>query len=126
MAVTVLVVDDERAHREFLSRWLTSWGYEVSTAADARSALESMLAAPADILLTDIKMADLDGLWLAERVRAKWPQTPIIMTTGVMDVETVARAQRLGAVDYVTKPFGKELMRQALERAEQRLGEPNK
>lgn len=85
-----------------------------------------MLAAPADILLTDIKMADLDGLWLAERVRAKWPQTPIIMTTGVMDVETVARAQRLGAVDYVTKPFGKELMRQALERAEQRLGEPNK
>ncbi len=121
MALAVLVVDDEQGVREILRRWLDRWGYDVRVAADAREALEAMLLAPADILLTDIKMPDHDGLWLVERVRAKWPRTAIVMATGVVELEAVKKAQRLGAVDYVTKPFGRELLRQALERAEQKL-----
>ena len=117
----MLVVDDERAHRELLRRWLEAWGYPVTVAPDARAALEAMLASPADILMADIKMPQQDGMWLAERVREKWPRTQIIMATGVMDVATVKKAQQLGAVDYVTKPFGRELLRQALDRAEQKL-----
>jgi CheY-like chemotaxis protein len=116
----VLVVDDEQGVREVLQRWLERWGYQVRVAAHAREALESMLAAPADILLTDIKMPDRDGLWLVERVRAKWPNTPIIVASGVVEMEAVKKAQRLGAVDYVTKPFGRELLHQALQRAEQK------
>ena len=117
----MLVVDDERAQRELLRRWLDSWSYDVRLAADAREALAAMLAQPADILLADIRMPGHDGLWLIERVRAKWPRTAIIVASGVAELEAVKKAQRLGAVDYVTKPFGREVIKQALERAEQTL-----
>jgi CheY-like chemotaxis protein len=114
----VLVVEDDPGNRELLRRWLAEWNYVVDTAASAAEGLTSMLAAPAEIILCDIRMPGIhDGLWLVERVRAKWPRTAIIMASGVMELDIVQRAQRLGAIDYVTKPFGRELMRQALDRA---------
>ena len=118
---TVLVVDDERAQRELLWRWLDRWGYSVFTAADAATALAMMAAHPADIMVTGMRMPEHDGLWLIERVSANWPRTAIIMASGVVEIEAMQKAQRLGAVDYVTKPFGKELLHQALERAEKKL-----
>ena len=118
----VLVVDDESRVTELLGRWLTRWNYEVNTAASAIEALESMLAQPCDIMLCDIRMPGQDGLWLAERVREKWPRTAIIMASGVMEVDDVMKSRKLGAVDYVTKPFGKELLLQALDRAAVALG----
>jgi FixJ family two-component response regulator len=57
------------------------------------------------------------GVWLLERVRAKWPQTKIIMASGVVEMDVVKKSQRLGAIDFVTKPFGREMLRQALDRA---------
>lgn len=123
MAWTLLVVDDEGPLRELLRRRLTDWGYRVMVAADAQAALEAMLAQPADIVLADINMPGHDGLWLMERVRAKWPRTAVILVTGVVELEAVKKAQRLGAVDYVTKPFGREMLRQALARAEQKLAQ---
>ncbi len=123
VALAVLVVDDERVQRELLRRWLASWSYDVRIAADAREALEAMLAKPADILLADIKMPGHDGLWLLERVRAKWPRTAIIVASGVVELEAVRKARQLGAVDYVTKPYGRELLWQALDRAERRLAQ---
>lgn len=113
----MLVVEDERAQRELLQRWIQPWGFSVRTAVDARAGLEAMLAEPADILLVDIRMPGRDGFWLIERVRAKWPHTAIIVATGVVELLAVRKAQNLGAVDYVTKPFGRELLRQALGRA---------
>ena len=104
----VLVVDDEAPICRLLTRWLESWGYAV-------------MAEPASIMLCDIRMPGHDGLWLLERVRTRWPQTAIIMATGVDDIETVAKSQREGVVDYVTKPFGRELLLQALRRAEAAL-----
>jgi FixJ family two-component response regulator len=73
-----------------------------------------MLIEPAAIILCDIRMPEHDGLWLVERVREKWPRTAIVMATGVDDLQTVMRAQRAGVIDYVTKPFQWELLRQAL------------
>lgn len=70
--ISVLVVDDEAPVRELLRRWLEGWGYRVTQAGNATDALESMLAKPAPILFCDVTMPGHDGLWLIERVRAKW------------------------------------------------------
>jgi DNA-binding NtrC family response regulator len=113
----VLVVDDEPSAREFLRRWLEMWGYVVQDAGSAAQAVETMFTAPASIILCDIRMPGRDGLWLAQRVREQWPQTAIIMATAIDDIETVLKSQKLGVIDYVTKPFGRELLRQALNRA---------
>lgn len=122
--LSALVVDDEAPVRELLRRWLERWGYRVKEAASATTALEVMLTEPALIILCDIRMPGHDGFWLIERVRERWPQTAIIMATGLDDIPTVLRSRQLGAVDYVSKPFGRELLRQALDRANAALNAP--
>jgi two-component system response regulator YesN len=98
---------------------LAAWGYHVKTAGSAAEALEVMQAEPIPIMMCDIKMPGLDGLWLAEHVRARWPQTAIIIATGAHahDLEAVYASRQLGAVDYILKPFEREMLRQALRRA---------
>ena len=113
----VLVVDDEESIRKLLTRWLVAWGYESKEAANATVALELMVADPAAIILCDVMMPVHDGIWLAEQVRARWPQTAVIMASSAQDMETVMRMRKQGAVDYVTKPFGREMLHQALLRA---------
>ena len=73
-----------------------------------------MTAEPAEIILCDVMMPVHDGIWLAEQVRSRWPQTAVIMASSAQDMETVMRMRKQGAVDYVTKPFGREMLRQAL------------
>ena len=118
----VLVVDDEEAIRRLLARWLAGWGYEAKEAAGADAAIEMMAAEPADIMLCDVMMPVHDGIWLAEQVRGRWPQTAVIMASSAQDMETVMRMRKQGVVDYVTKPFGREMLRQALLRARERQG----
>jgi len=117
----VLVVDDEEAIRRLLIRWLSSWGYESREAVSADDALVQMQADPASIMLCDVMMPGHDGIWLAEQVRQRWPQTPVIMASSAQDMETVLKMRKHGAVDYVTKPFGRELLLQALRRASEKL-----
>ena len=117
----VLVVDDEEAIRRLLSRWLSGWGYEAKQAANADDAIDIMTAEPADLMLCDVMMPVHDGIWLAEQVRSRWPQTVIIMASSAQDMDTVMRMRKQGAVDYVTKPFGREMLRQALQRASERM-----
>ena len=117
----VLVVDDEGSIRTLLTRWLAGWGYEAKEAANAEEALERMAAEPAAIILCDVMMPVNDGIWLAEQVRDRWPEAVVIMASSAQDMETVMRMRKLGAVDYVTKPFGREMLRQALLRASEKL-----
>ena len=121
----VLIVDDEPLVREFLRSRLEGWGYAVKEAGSAPEALEAMFAEPASIMVSDIKMPGHDGLWLAARVRAQWPHTAIIMATSDLEIRTVLKSRTLGAVDYVTKPFGRELLLQALRRATAALNAPD-
>jgi CheY-like chemotaxis protein len=100
----VLVVDDESVVREFLRRCLERDGYAVKQAASAMEALELMADQPAAAVLCDIRMPGQDGLWLAERLHAHWPTTPVVMATAIDDQQTVARTRELGAVDYINKP----------------------
>ena len=113
----LLVVDDDASIRTVLNRRLTQWGYEVKEASSATDALEMMMVETPAIVLLDINMPGHDGLWLAERIRAKWTSTPIIMVSGKDDLDVVQRAQKLGAIDFVRKPFDREILRQALLRA---------
>src|SRR5437879_12225517 len=117
----VLVVDDEESIRKLLMRWLAGWGYQSKEAANADDAIEQMTAEPAVIMLCDVMMPVHDGVWLAEQVRTRWPGTAVIMASSAQDMETVMRMRKQGAVDYVTKPFGREMLRQALQRASERL-----
>jgi CheY-like chemotaxis protein len=117
----VLVVDDEESIRTLLTRWLTGWGYQSKEASNANEALERMNAEPAAIILCDVMMPVHDGIWLAEQVRLRWPQTAVIMASSAQDMETVTRMRKQGAVDYVTKPFGREMLRQAMLRASERI-----
>lgn len=117
----VLVVDDEEAIRRLLIRWLSGWGYEAKEAANADDAVEMMAAEPADIMLCDVMMPVHDGIWLAEQVRSRWPRTAVVMASSAQDMETVMRMRKQGAVDYVTKPFGREMLRQALQRASAKM-----
>jgi DNA-binding NtrC family response regulator len=117
----VLVVDDEESIRKLLTRWLEGWGYESKQAGNAEDALALMSAEPAAIILCDVMMPVHDGIWLAEQVRTRWPQTAVVMASSAQDMETVMRMRKQGAVDYVTKPFGREMLRQALLRASEKL-----
>ena len=118
---SVLVVDDDEAIRRLLTRWLADWGFEAKQASNADDAIAMMSAQPAEIILCDVTMPVHDGIWLAEQVRGRWPQTAVIMASSAQDMETVMRMRKQGAVDYVTKPFGREMLRQALQRASQRI-----
>ncbi len=113
----VLIVDDEPPIRKILTRWLTGWGYGVREAGSAVEALEVMAADPADIVLCDVAMPEHDGLWLAEQLHARWPQTAIIMSTARDDPKTVRTSRTVGAVAYVIKPFDPVMLREALDGA---------
>jgi CheY-like chemotaxis protein len=118
---SVLVVDDEEQIRRLLTRWLAGWGYDAKEAANADDAIVMMTSQPADIILCDVNMPVHDGIWLAEQVRGRWPQTAVIMASSAQDMDTVMRMRKQGAVDYITKPFGREMLRQALQRASEKL-----
>ena len=118
----VLIVDDERPVRALLIRWLAAWGYhQVREAASAVEALDAMEAEPADVMVCDIGMPEHDGLWLAEQVAGRWPSTAIVMGTGRDESEVVRSSRKVGAVAYVTKPFDRDLLRQAIDHASGRL-----
>ncbi|HET9466751.1 MAG TPA: response regulator, partial [Vicinamibacterales bacterium] len=116
----VLVVDDEQAIRQLLVRWLTQWGYRTRSAASANDAIEQMAAQPASILISDVMMPIRDGIWLAEQVHRRWPTTAVIIASASGDLETVMALRRHGVIDYVMKPLGREMVRQALDRARAR------
>ena len=122
MASYVLVVDDEERICHLLRRRLEGWGYRVETALTATEALEMMLADPASIAVLDIRMPGHDGLWLAEQIRQRW-KTAIIIATAADDMGSIERSRQVGAVDYVLKPFDRELLRQAMQRAAKAVGE---
>ncbi len=113
----ILVVDDDPASRELLVRILGARGYGVVPLADGKDALESLDRAPADLVVSDIRMAEVDGYVLAERMREKAPDTPIILVTAFGNVEGAVEAIRRGAFDYISKPYDVDAIAVVVERA---------
>ena len=117
MNTRVLVVDDDDAHRGMLRMMLRSWGYEVDEAGDGDAAVEAVRAQSYDAVLTDVRMARMDGIHALKGILAYNPALPVILMTAYSSVETAVEALRLGAFDYLIKPLDFEALRQCLQKA---------
>ena len=104
----VLVVDDEPGVRELLRDALSIAGYEVSVAEDGQRALTSLRKSKVDLVIADVNMPHLDGYEMVSRMRDGGDQTPVIFLTARNDRADVSHGLKLGADDYVMKPFGLE------------------
>ncbi len=117
---SILVVDDEKSLREFLTIMLEEQGYEVDTAADGDSAIRLIKEKPFDLTLTDIKMGKSNGLDVLSAVKQLQPNTPVVMMTAYATAETAVEAMKKGAYDYLSKPFRVEdlqiLIKNAIEK----------
>jgi two-component system response regulator HydG len=116
----VLVVDDDLAMREMLTSLFADEGYEAQGAASADEALEFSKDVEFDAVLSDIKMPGKSGIELVSELRELRPDTPVVLMTAFGSIESAVEAMRVGALDYVTKPFEPEVAVVAMERALER------
>jgi DNA-binding NtrC family response regulator len=118
----VLVVDDEEGVRNLLQRILEGAGFNVVTAADGQETLETISEPDLEIgvLLLDIKMPGLSGIEVLQRVSIEHPLICVIMVSAMVDTTTAVEAMKLGAYDYVTKPFNPDDVVLAVQRGFER------
>jgi putative two-component system response regulator len=103
--VTCLVVDDEPRLRRVLVRLLEGEGFTCREAGSGTEALELMQRDPAPLVISDLRMPQMDGATLLREIIAQWPDTAVIVVTAVAEVESAVACLQLGALDYVAKPF---------------------
>jgi len=96
--------------------------YQVQTFTQARQALQAVRKSPFDVGLIDIKMPDIGGVELVEKIRAEDDRVALVVMTAYPDVQSAAETMRLGTRDYITKPFSEEQLLAALERIAKELG----
>ncbi len=116
----ILIVDDEQSYRQLLSLVFEEQGNNIRTAMNGRQALEALQAEPADIIISDVKMPDMDGIEMLRAVRETSPDLGVILMTAFASVETAREAFKLGADDFIQKPFDVEelklIVRKTLEK----------
>ncbi len=117
---SILIVDDEKSLREFLTIMLEEKGYEVHSASDGEAAIKLIKERSFDLALTDIRMRRSNGLDVLDAVKEFQPNTPVVMMTAYATAETAVEAMKKGAYDYLSKPFKVEelqlLIKNALEK----------
>ncbi len=114
---TILVVDDDQAHRTMLRTLLSGWGYKIVEADDGQVAIEKVYEQAFDMILMDIRMLKVSGLEALDGIKTYNPAIPIIIMTAYSSVETAVEALKKGAYDYLTKPLDFDELRLAMERA---------
>jgi two-component system response regulator PilR (NtrC family) len=122
MKIRILVVDDELSMREFLSILLEREGYEVAVAASAQEALRIMESALFDLVLSDVNMPGLSGIDLLARIKENSPETAVLMLTAFSAADQAVEAMKLGAYDYICKPFKNEEIKQLIRNALEKQG----
>ena len=122
MKIRILVVDDELSMREFLSILLEREGYNVTVAASAQEALRIMESALFDLVLSDVNMPGLSGIELLASIKEKAPETAVLMLTAFSAADQAVEAMKLGAYDYVCKPFKNEEIKQLIRNALEKQG----
>lgn len=101
----IMVVDDEDALRTVLSGELMSEGYDVQTASDGDEAISTLQKENFDLVLLDIHMPRLSGFEVLKFVKQKHPKTKVVMLTGFADLKNAIESKKLGAEDFVSKPY---------------------
>jgi len=114
---SVLVVDDEQSMREFLEILLQKEGHAVSTAADLQGARERIAQAPLDLVLSDLRLGRESGMDILAEVKGSSPATEVVMITAFATAENAIQAMKLGAYDYVLKPFKVEELKLVVQKA---------
>ena len=125
---TILVVDDDNAHRIMLHTLIGGWGYNVATADDGAVAIEQVKAQSYDLVLMDVRMVQVSGLEALAQIKLYNPAIPVIIMTAYSSVDTAVKALKQGAHDYLTKPLDFDKLKITLERAMEhtRLKEENR
>jgi len=115
-SITALVVDDEEEARSLCAEMAAQAGLRVRTAATTEQALEILEQVPVDLVATDLRVPELGGLDLIRSIRAQYPQVVVLVLTQYGTIESAVEATRLGAADYVTKPYHTDELRAKLDR----------
>lgn len=114
---TILIVEDDPAHRTMLTTLVGGWGYKTDEAEDGSVAVERVRQRPFDLILMDIRMLNVSGLEALEQIKAINPAIPVIIMTAYSSVETAVEALKKGAYDYLTKPLDFNKLKITIQRA---------
>src|SRR5690242_1069913 len=116
-SVKCLVVDDEPRLRRVLVRLLEGEGFTCSEAGSGTEALEMLRHEQVPLVISDLRMPQMDGVTLLREIIARWPDTAVIVVTAVAEVESAVACLQLGALDYVAKPFHLDEVRARVSQA---------
>jgi len=120
----VLILDDEPIVGKRLKPALAKIGCNVEVFVDPRAALQLIEEKEFEIVVTDIRMDEIDGVQVLERVLDRWPRTKVIMITGYAMMDLAREAMSKGAFDFISKPFKPDDLRQVIAKAAEALGSP--
>src|SRR5918992_4696556 len=112
----ILIADDQEMMRDSLAATLAREGHEVTAAGDGAAAAQRLAAQRFDLLLTDLKMPRLTGIELLAEAKKLRPEMPVVLMTAFATVATAVEAMKLGAYDYIQKPFDGDEIRHLVER----------
>lgn len=113
----ILLVEDDLSHCTILEALINGWGYRVSVAHNGRQALEQVRTQPFDLILSDVRMAEMDGIAALKAIKSYNPAIPILIMTAYSNVESAVEAIKAGAYDYLTKPLDFDTLQLTLARA---------
>ena len=106
--MTILLIEDDVPFCKLLEKFLIKNGYEVATAFSAADARVKIKTSIYNLIITDLRLPDADGILLLSEIKLQFPQIPVILMTGYSDVTTAVKAIKQGATDYISKPFNPE------------------
>ncbi len=102
---SILVVDDELLIRDLLYDYFNGQGWQITVTENGEKAMEVLRSQKVDLVLTDLKMPEMDGMALTAQVRNEFPEIPVVIMTGYPSVDSAVAALRNRVADYITKPF---------------------
>ena len=111
----IVIADDQEAVREICTSVATALGYRATGVASGQEAMRLWQQDPPDVLVSDVRLPDMSGVELLKRLRQVWAAVPVLLTTAYGTIGMAVEAMKLGAADYITKPFEIEEMRLLLQ-----------
>jgi len=117
MTIKTLIVDDDPAHLSMLQTLLKDWGHRTETASDGSVAVQKIKESPFDLVLMDVRMAEVDGIEALQQIKDYNPAIPVLIITAYSSVDNAVAALKAGAYDYLTKPLDFDLLQHTMNKA---------